>query len=393
MKSQRLYLIALLIWLFLATVLAAALVGPYIFKDLTGIFLNPRPTLITAGLNKPSVTPTSTSTSTATPTSTSTPTSTNTPTSTSTPTETPTPTSTNTPTPTATLVPTSTPTNTPSPTSPPPPTFTPPDYPGYALFAGAGDITSCNEGEMQTAGLLGYIDGQFFTAGDNSNMNGDYSDYTDCFGSSWGRFKDRIHPAVGNHDYINPGALGYYQYFGTAAGDADKGYYSYNYGGWHMIVLNSNCEQVGGCEAGSAQEQWLRNDLSQNPSQCTLAYWHHPLFSSGWSGNSQQGRSFWDALYEYAADIVINGHDHDYERFAPQTPWGEANNDLGIREFVAGTGGAFYTDSSSSKPNSEVKIFGNFGILMLALGNSDYYWEFRSAPFGEILDSGYGVCH
>jgi hypothetical protein len=282
---------------------------------------------------------------------------------------------------------------TPSPTTPPTATFPPPDYPGYALFAGAGDITSCGDGDRQTAELLDRIDGHFFTAGDTSNLDGAYSEYTDCFDPNWGRFKERLHPAAGNHDYYTEGAAGYFQYFGGAAGDPDKGYYSYNYGGWHMIVLNSNCEKVGGCADGSAQEQWLRNDLSQNKTQCTIAVWHHPLFSSGVGGNIDWSRPFWDALYEYGADIVINGHDHDYERFAPQTPWGAVNNAIGIREFVVGTGGTYFTEPGTDKANSEIRIFNRFGIILLALGNSDYYWEFRSTPNGEVLDSGHAFCH
>src|SRR5439155_8251847 len=175
--------------------------------------------------------------------------------------------------------------------------------------------------------------------GDDQYPSGALYDFQTYYDPTWGRVKTTTHPAPGNHEYDTAGAPGYFGYFGAAAGDSQKGYYSYDLGSWHVISLNSNCADVGGCDAGSPQEQWLRADLASRSNACTLAYWHHPRFSSGIThGSDPRTQALWDALYDFHADVVLNGHEHNYERFAPQSPTGAADPN-GIREFVVGTGG------------------------------------------------------
>lgn len=174
--------------------------------------------------------------------------------------------------------------------------------------------------------------------GDLQYEDGALVKFQKSYDLTWGRVKAITHPAVGNHEYGTPGAAGYFSYFGGAAGAKDKGYYSFDIGAWHLIALNANCTKVG-CQAGSAQEQWLKADLAKHPAKCTLAYWHQPRFSSALHGNNAATDAFWQDLYQAGAEIVLNGHDHDYERFAPQTPAAIADPQRGIREFVVGTGG------------------------------------------------------
>jgi hypothetical protein len=186
------------------------------------------------------------------------------------------------------------------------------------VLVGAGDIAVYGSpGDEATAALLDGIAGTVVTLGDNVYADGTPSEFANCYDPSWGRHKGRTKPAVGNHEYHTPGAAGYFGYFGPAAGDPSKGYYSYNLGAWHIVVLNSNCTYVGGCHAGSPQERWLRADLAAHPTTCTLAYWHHSRFSSGYQGSTAAVQSLWQALYAFGADIVLAGHDHSYERFAP----------------------------------------------------------------------------
>ena len=199
------------------------------------------------------------------------------------------------------------------------PTETPVPVPDVVLV-GAGDIAGCSsDGDEATAKLLDSIPGTVFTTGDNAYPSGTMSEFLDCYDPSWGRHKARTYPSSGNHDYGTQGAAGYYAYFGSVAGDPDKGYYSYDLGSWHIVVLNSNIQEG----AGSDQEQWLRADLAAHPVACTLAYWHHPRFSSGdVHGSDGKMQSLWQALYDFGADVVLNGHEHNYERFALQDPRG-----------------------------------------------------------------------
>jgi hypothetical protein len=265
------------------------------------------------------------------------------------------------------------------------------------VLVGAGDIASDNNSDSATAQLVLSIPGTVFTAGDNAYPSGTASDYTKYYGPTWGQFKDRTLPTPGNHDYDTTGASGYFGYFGSAAGDPSKGYYSYDLGDpgeeWHVVALNSMCEKVGGCGATSPMVKWLEEDLAANSDkECTLAYFHHPLFSSGQHGNDPKMRPTWDALYAAGADVVISGHDHDYERFAPQRPDGTLDNELGIREFVVGTGGATLRSFGFSQPNSEVRNSNTHGVLKLQLHPSSYDWEFVPAD-GNFSDSGSENCH
>ena len=265
------------------------------------------------------------------------------------------------------------------------------------VFVGAGDITNCSgTRDESTAQLLDNIPGTVFTLGDNAYPDGTLTEFNNCYGPTWGRHKNRTRPIPGNHDYHTAGAAGYYTYFGATASPLDtnctsscKGYYSYNLGAWHIIALNSEIDHT----AGSVQEQWLRADLAGNQSMCTLAYWHKPRFSSGANhGNNSTFQPFWQALYDYRADVVLNGHDHTYERFAPQSPTGQADPTRGIREFVVGTGGAGLYSFSTIQPNSEVRNNTTWGVLKLTLHATSYNWEFIPISGQTFTDAGSGNC-
>jgi hypothetical protein len=263
------------------------------------------------------------------------------------------------------------------------------------ILVGAGDIASCrSSGDEATASLLDRIPGTVFTAGDNAYSDGSPSDFDDCYQSSWGRHRSRTRPAPGNHDYHTSGAKGYFDYFGPRAGDPGKGYYSYDLGGWHVVVINSNCAEIGGCHTGSAQERWLRADLAASAKPCTVAYWHHPLFTSGRRhGPSIEMRPITQALYDHGAEIVVAGHNHNYERFAPQDPSGRLDEARGIRAFVAGTGGRSHYSFGDIQPNSEVRNGDTYGVLKLTLKPDGYEWEFVPEAGKRFTDSGSGSCH
>jgi hypothetical protein len=264
------------------------------------------------------------------------------------------------------------------------------------VLVGAGDIASCDDlaGAEATAKLIDQIPGTVFAVGDLAYPDGSEEQFAKCYGPTWGRFRERTRPAAGNHEYHNSGASAYSRYFGTAAGDAKKGYYSYELGGWHIVVLNSECAEVGGCDLASPQGQWLRQDLAQHPVTCTLAYFHKPLFSSGSAhGNDPLMKPLWESLYSAGADVVINGHDHDYERFAPQDPNGKADLFHGMREFVVGTGGKNHRPFVEPKPNSESRNADTFGVLILTLHDKSYDWQFMPEAGKSFTDSGSGVCH
>lgn len=264
-----------------------------------------------------------------------------------------------------------------------------------AVLVGAGDIADCANlaGAKATAALLANIPGTVMSVGDLAYPDGTPANFA-CYDETWGREKARTRPAVGNHEFHSAGATYYFQYFGEAAGDSNKGYYSYELGTWHIVVLNSECDQVGGCGAGSAQEKWLREDLAAHPVACTLAYFHKPLFSSGGAhGDDPVIKPLWDALYQAGADVVINGHDHDYERYAPQTPEGKADPGRGIREFVAGTGGKNHRPFGAVGANSEVRNADAFGVLKLTLMPGKYTWQFVPEEGKTFQDSGEDVCH
>ena len=241
--------------------------------------------------------------------------------------------------------------------------------------------------------LLGMNPVAVLTLGDNQYETGMLSEFQQVYSPTWGRLLDRTFPVPGNHEYDTPGASGYFSYFGARAGDPAKGYYSFDAGAWHVIALNSECSSVGGCQPGSPQETWLRADLAAHPAACTLAYWHKPRFSSG--GRHPSSAAFqplWQALYDAHADVVLSGHAHDYERFAPQAPDGAADDVRGIRQFVVGTGGRNLQILGALQPNSEVLQNTSFGVLKLVLHPTSYDWQFLPTPGGTFTDSGSRAC-
>lgn len=304
-----------------------------------------------------------------------------------------------------------------------------------AVLAGAGDIARCYPGSniraftppgpdhpaAQTARLLDQMPGATVMAiGDNAYEFGSPLDFLGCYHPTWGRHRARTRPSTGNHEYLTPGALGYFLYFGTRSAPP-LGYYSYDLGSWHVIVVNST-PQVYACwppesdevppgfptlpspgvlgpDAGRAcagdvaQQAWLAADLAAHRSaRCTIAYFHHPRFSSGKHGDHFQMQKIWDLLYLNGADLVVSGHDHMYERFAPQDPDARADDIYGIRQFTVGTGGAEFYAVSTVKPNSEVIINDAHGVIALALGGEGYAWAFVDVA-GAVRDSGQGSCH
>ena len=269
---------------------------------------------------------------------------------------------------------------------------------GDPVLVGAGDIASCDDlaGAEATAKLIDKIPGTVFAVGDLAYPDGSDEQFANCYGPTWGRFKERTRPAPGNHEYHKGGgASAYARYFGAAAGDPDKGYYSYDLGAWHIVVLNSECAEIGGCGPQSLQTQWLKQDLLRHVDGCKLALFHKPLFSSGGKhGNDPEVKPLWDALYAVGADVVINGHDHDYERFAPQDPSGHRDQNRGIREFVVGSGGKnSHRKMGTPEANSEASNDDTFGVLKLTLHASSYDWEFVPEAGKSFKDAGTGPCH
>jgi hypothetical protein len=266
---------------------------------------------------------------------------------------------------------------------------------GAARILAAGDIAGCTyTRDEATAALLDGLDGLVVTVGDNAYPSGRTQDFASCYEPGWGRHKARTRPVPGNHEYETTDAAPYFAYFGAAAGDPDEGWYSFDYGGWHVVALNSNCAEIGGCSRASPQGQWLEAELDANPSRCTLAYWHHARFSSSTDhGSSPLTRDLWAILQEHAADVVLVGHDHDYERFAPQSADGAADP-LGIRQFVVGMGGAELYEMGSPEPNSEARDDTSYGVLALDLAPDGYAWRFHPAASvgGSFTDAGVAAC-
>jgi len=263
------------------------------------------------------------------------------------------------------------------------------------VLVGAGDIAGGGPGKQITADLIKAIpDAAVFTIGDNAYNDGSSSDFQSNFEPSWGAFKSRIKfPVPGNHDYTTANASGYFGYFGAAAGDPSKGYYSADYGAWHVIVVNSNCSAVGGCNTGSQQELWLRADLAAHSNRCTIALWHHPLWNVGVHGAANEMWPITKTLYEGGADVILTGHDHDYQRWTPMTHNGVPDAAHGLRAFVVGTGGIGFYNFTSEDPHVEVRNNQTFGVLKLTLHAESYDWEFIAQPNATFHDSGTGECH
>ena len=237
------------------------------------------------------------------------------------------------------------------------------------------------------------IPGTVFTAGDHAYENVTADEFAECFEPTWGAFKDRIRPAAGNHDWNTRDAAGYLDYFGDAATNAaGDTWYSYELGAWHVIVLDSDCARVGGCGADSAQGAWLAADLAASNARCAVAIWHHPHWSSGEHGGVATSAPLWEAVAAAGVDVVLNGHDHDYERFAPQDAVGAADPD-GTREFVVGTGGAaLRAFRATFAANSLVRSSIAHGVLELTLQPTGYLWTFHSTD-GSFSDQGSAACH
>ena len=271
--------------------------------------------------------------------------------------------------------------------------------PGPPVVVAAGDIAACNsEGDEATARLVESIDGAtVLTLGDNAYPDGSAFNFEECYDPTWGQFKERTKPTPGNHDYATEGASAYFEYFGDAAGDPQKGYYSYDLGSWHIVALNTNCGEGEAvrCGPGSPQRKWLKEDLAANADRrCTLAYMHQPRFSSGVEhGSTPKLEPLWEALYEGDAEVVLSGNEHNYERFAPQDPYGKADPQRGIRQFVVGTGGKSHYPILDHLANSEVHNDKTYGVLELTLHPESYEWQFLPAAGGEFTDSGEDQCH
>jgi 3',5'-cyclic AMP phosphodiesterase CpdA len=273
--------------------------------------------------------------------------------------------------------------------------------PAVTVFA-AGDIARCaypdpaysgaaDTARTVAAGLAADPEAVVLTLGDHTYPHGKAQEFSDCYGPTWGRFKDRTWPAPGNHEYYTPNAAPYFAYFGERAG---RGYYSLDLQGWHIVSLDSNLAPA----AHLAQLEWLRADLAAHPARCTLAFWHHPLYSSGGHGSIPRMRDAWRLLMDAGAELVLSGHDHDYERFAPQDADGHLDRAHGLRQFVAGTGGAYPTPFLLTVDNSEMRDNGRTGVLRLRLLDGRYEWEFLESGRLTSLslpapDRGSDVCH
>lgn len=272
---------------------------------------------------------------------------------------------------------------------------------GDPVIAAAGDIacettipgeTTCRHAATSDL-LIGARYDRILALGDNAYEEGTLSQFRSYFHPTWGRVKPRIRPVPGNHEYAMEGARGYFRYFGKAAGPGGKGYYSFGVGTWHIVALNSNCGEVS-CADGSAQEKWLRADLAARDNACTLAFWHHPRWSSGTThGGNADVAPLVATLYEFRAEVLLVGHEHNYERFAPQTPKGRKDTEKGIRQFVVGTGGKDHHPFGTPVPNSEVRNSETYGVLQLTLHPDSYEWRFIPEAGKAFTDSGRTNCH
>ncbi len=275
---------------------------------------------------------------------------------------------------------------------------------------GAGDIGVCGETtDDDTGRLLDGIAGTVFTAGDNAYDDGSTGDFARCYDPGWGRHRSRTYPAPGNHDYHTSAAQPYYDYFGQRAGPVRAGYYGYDLGSWRVIVLNSNCEDVGSCDEGSLQQRWLSHELSTHQAQCTLAYWHHPVLTAGPHDNDEgEMIEIWRQLFDAGVDVVVNGHDHNYQRYAPLNRDASSTDEAGIRLFIVGTGGGDLTEVDDERvaTNPGLEAWGDaagdgdgtehlasYGVIKFTLGTGRYSWEFIPVEDGGFTDSGSGACH
>ncbi len=258
----------------------------------------------------------------------------------------------------------------------------PPPAPKDPVIGAAGDIASSNFNARNTASLLDDVD-QVLTLGDNAYPDGTLQQFRDYYEPTWGRHKAKTRPSPGNHEY-HSGGSGYYDYFGALAGERGKGYYSFDLGGWHVVSLNS-------ASMSQTQIDWLKQDLAANPDQCTLAYWHHPRWNTGSKGNNSSVAPLWNALYDAGADVVLSGHDHNYQRHAPRDKGGAVDQSYGIRQFTAGTGGVGLYDINPS--DTETFNDTTSGVVKLTLHDGSYEWRFVPVAGSTYTDTGSGQCH
>lgn len=256
-----------------------------------------------------------------------------------------------------------------------------------AVVLAAGDIAACgSDGDERTATLLDSNRGTVLALGDLAYDSGTLEEFQTCFGPSWGRHKRRIRPTPGNHEY-NSGASGYFGYFGRAAGPAGRGYYSFELGSWHIVSLNSESDT----DAAGAQVRWLRADLARTKARCVLAFWHRPRWSAGQYADDARVAPLWNALYDARADVVLSGHDHNYQRYPPMNKRGAINKARGIRSFVVGTGGRHrYELRADSRRRAASDS--TWGVLKLTLRPAGYAWRFVPVAGGHYRDSGSGTC-
>ncbi len=258
-----------------------------------------------------------------------------------------------------------------------------------AVLVGAGDIGSCETvGPQATARLLEGIRGTVFLAGDNAYPSGSAADYRNCFDPTWGRHRSRMRPVPGNHEYETPGASAYFDYFGASAGPRGLGYYSYAVGPWLILAVNSEVPST----SGSAQYQWVSDELTRDPRPCTAVIWHRPLFSSGVNGPNPDMRDLWRLLHKLDVELVINGHEHLYERFGPQDAEGRPDPERGVRQFTVGTGGGPTTPLARGAANSQAAA-SVWGVVKFTLESRAYLWEFIPAEGEPFRDSGAAPCH
>lgn len=271
--------------------------------------------------------------------------------------------------------------------------------PGSPSFnAGEGVPGTCRQ-RLTSDLLLRWDLSRILALGDLQYEDGKLWKFLQAFDPTWGRLKPLISPVAGNHEYGDPGAAGYFDYFNGPgvqsgpAGERGRGYYSYDLGTWHVVALNSECSRIGGCGASSPQIRWLQADLATHPAACTLAYWHRPRFTSGRHDAEGDMLPAWNALYQANADLILNGHEHFYERFAPQSPEGVTDPARGIRELIVGSGGRNHHSFVELAANSEVRDRATLGVLRLTLGQGGYEWRLAAAPSGRVADAGVGACH
>ncbi len=272
-------------------------------------------------------------------------------------------------------------------------------------LVGAGDIASCGaltllgiDGHQNTAAVIQQYPSTtpVFTSGDNAYPDGTELNFSLCYDISWGAFKSRTYPTAGNHDYNTKDAEPYFNYFGSRAGQKGKGYYSYDLGDWHIVALNSNCGDLGQafCDAASAQVAWLKQDLAANKKKCTLAVWHHPVFTSDQAADSASMRPMYQVLYDAGVDLAVVGHSHHYERFPKLDPMGKPDPAKGIRQLVVGTGGAkLRKPDHPTHPQSKLLDYSTHGIIELKLHSAGYSWKFVPVAGSSFTDSGTEACH